>query len=229
MKNIFKILAIGALIVAILFGIYRRAYLAQAIPVYLQYLEQRKKWEKTSTGTFSYIYHDNLLGSKILFVHDNTPVKITPFRDAYTLDRVFSTEGLLDIASRHPIYSLDYFLIESRFDDIRTSLFKKLWDNTPFQDRQESHMYSIKILYDSVYGYPMIVDKIYNGKNIILGQSITPILSVRLKMLPKQMRYSDELLKKLLQEYQTYDNKIFPDGNVRSERGGNIVSGAIFE
>ena len=60
-------------LVMILFGSYRREYLSQAIPVYMQYLEQRDKWEHVNTGTYAY-YSPPL--NRYFFIKNNTLVKI---------------------------------------------------------------------------------------------------------------------------------------------------------
>ena len=75
-KTLLKVFVASMVMILILFGIYRREYISQAIPVYMQHLEQRAKWEEINTGTYIYF---NLPLRTYFFIKNNTLVKLMSY------------------------------------------------------------------------------------------------------------------------------------------------------
>lgn len=155
LKKILKWLLWLVIVTIILFGIYRREYLSQAIPVYMQYLEQRSKWEKVNTGTYVLRYSDTCLLSAYYFIRSNRVVYLlrdgNPFNGKYLIKsewikryiRGGFCSGFRDVND---------ILIEKRFDEVLSVLWLKLWDKTIFE--QKGLHYPVEIGYDKRYGYP---------------------------------------------------------------------------
>jgi hypothetical protein len=121
------------------------------------------------------------------------------------------------------------FIIDGRFDKIASLLWEKLWDKTPFQYASKSDEYSVTIIYNKQYGYPMLISYVYNGKAKSVGEDDDwSIASLRLMMLPKDAIYSNVLLKKILNKYHLYcRTDIFPKIEKLENVGGDIVKGIV--
>lgn len=225
-KLILKILVFIIVTVVILFGIYRREYLAQAIPVYVQYLEQRSKWEEVNTGTYVYI---DSVSKYYKFIQNNKLVKAFRFGMANQLKYIIGKEDFIQRSLWGISRTDKEIILDARFDDIRTNLWEKLWDKTPFRYSNKSDDYSITIGYNKKYGFPMEIYYFYHGKYKSVHGYDWGVASTRLTMFPKNTKYTDKLLKKLLEKYGKYHRKPIPDVKGIEKVGGDIIKGVVFE
>jgi len=227
LKTLLKVCMLGVALLMILFGIYRREYLVQAIPVYMQYLKQRSKWEKVNTGTYAYIY----LGMRYKFygfVSDNKLNKVYIVCNGADLKYMINKENFKRYFTFLGQRKINDFIIDGRFDEIASLLWEKLWDKTPFQYGSKSHDYSVTIIYNEQYGYPMLISYIYSGKAKSVGGDDGSIASLRLMMFPEDTIYTNVLLKKILNKYHLYcRTDIFPKVDMIEEVGGNIVKSKL--
>jgi len=227
LKFILKLGAILLILSIVLFGFYRREYLAQAIPVYVQYLKQKSKWKKVNTGTYAYIY----LGEQYKFygfVFNNKLNKVFRVGNGADLKYMINKENFKRYFTFLGQRKINDFIIHSRFYEIASLLWEKLWDKTPFQYGSKSHDYSVSITYNKKYGYPMLISYVYNGKAKSIGGDDWGIASLRLVMFPKDTIYTNTLLKKILNEYHSYyRSNIFPNIENSEKVGGDIVKGAV--
>lgn len=221
-KITLKILVVIIVAMVIVFGIYRRKYLAQAIPVYIQYLEQRSKWEEVNSGTYMYI---DFPSQNYKFIQNNKLVKAYRAWSGWQLKGIISKEEFI---RRYHILN-EELTLDDRFDDIRAILWEKLWDKTPFRSSNKSDDYSITINYNKKYGYPIHISYIYNGKEFNIHGNNWGVSSARLTMFPKNTEYTDKLLKKLIEKYKKYYRKPFPDLEIIEEVGGSTIKGGVFE
>ncbi len=144
------------LLTVIIFGIYRREYLSQAIPVYIQYLQMKHKWKTHNSGTYAVIYGDRCLPLSYYFIEDNRLKYIFRIGNFPVSKYLIKGDKILDYISygafctgfRNP----KKILMEARFDEILLILWSKLWDKTPLENK--NLQYPIEIGYDSIYGYP---------------------------------------------------------------------------
>ena len=229
-KKFFKILIVIIVIIVILFGIYRREYLVQAIPVYIQYLEQRSKWEKVNTGTYVYIELDS---KYYKFIQNNKLVKAFRIGNGKKLQQLIGKEAfirrlLFGISRMDKELILDARL-DARFDAIPTNLWEKLWDKTPFRFLHKSDDYSMTIFYNKKYGYPIMISHAYYNKYKHIHENSWNVINTRLTMFPKNTKYTDKLLKKLLEKYAKYYRKLLPDVETIEEVGGDITKGKIVQ
>jgi len=76
--------------------------------------------------------------------------------------------------------------------------------------------YSIEIIYNDKYGYPEVANN---------------ILSLRLKILPEDSEYTQEVLKQFLEKYREEYIKPdpYPNGKIIEEVGGDMIKGKVFQ
>jgi len=233
LKTFLKVCLFGVVVLMVLFGIYRREYLAQAIPVYMQYLEQRSKWEKVNTGTYAFFYGNECLRPAYYFVENNTLKSI--FRTGLPVKLKYLMQGkeVLKYIS-HGSFCTGFkdpkkILVEKRFDEILWILWYKLWDNTPF--KKVDLQYPIEIGYDYKYGYPkgMII---HGGGHIGCirigeGEPYFKFTISELKMFNSNHAISSEAIKKVLKnsKYIPYHHNQYNDKYEQID----IVGGSIIE
>jgi len=237
-KNILKITTIIFVTTIILFGVYRREYIVQAVPVYLQYLEQKIKWQKNS-GMYLYFFSDRCADDYIFFVDHNQLSKALPIGAAYLVENLKSQQKITYYAENR-CYPEDryknYFLIDKRFDEILGVLLEKLWDI------DDNYIY--KIGYDKQYGYPIgiMVDKkkkVIRGVIGGIGYPSFDFFIYDFKMLPKDTIYSNEVLTKLLQwakerdlhrrQKPTQENNNSKNESIVEEVGGDLIKGMVIK
>ena len=144
------------IIFILLFGIYRREYIFQAIPVYMQYLKMKQKWEAKNSGNYVVFYGDRCLPPSYYFIKDNNLVYILSGGNPPQYKYLIKGDKILKYISQGAFCkgykNSKKLLIEERFNDIVMILWNKLWDKTAFEKR--SLQYPIEIGYDFEYGYP---------------------------------------------------------------------------
>lgn|GEM_PF-1881456 len=240
-KKLLKTITVIAITTIILFGVYRREYINQAIPVYLQYLKQKIKWQINSTGNYVYFFYDWHISENVFFVDYDKAIKVFRIGQDYRVkfiggeDRVSEYEKIIfDGLSKKKD---NYFLIDKRFDEISTILWKKLWD---FNDYNR---YRYEIGYDDKYGYPIVilVDRENNKHLFSLGEHFPSFnfFIYDLKMLPKNTMYSEKVLTKLLQwveerdlhrrQKPTQENNSSKDESIVKEVGGDLIKGMVIK
>lgn len=212
----------------ILFGIYRKEYLSQAIPVYMQYLEQRDKWEHVNTGTYAY-YSPPL--NRYFFIKNNTLVKIMRYGNHW------KTQYVKNLKNSYLFKIIDYdnevrcffdkkeYLIEKKLDAVkRLILFDKMFNgfaslrecfsSTPLDSihylirmltEEDYDKYRYKIAYNNHYAYPLTVfkERINHKDNIVLGVK-SPYYGWHIEdliMLPKGTEYTEKVLKRVLDHF----------------------------
>lgn len=218
-----KIIIISILIIGGLFGIYSKEYLSQAIPVYIQYLEQRHKWEQINTGTYVY-FHNRALVSHYFFIKENELQETLRYGSSYKKEDIKDKKYFYSAGDsfRQRFINTKSYLIDAQFDEIKKILWDKLWNSTK--------EYNLDIIYDKKYGYPIRISENYLGNKIIFGFVNDNLkLSLHLQMFSEDIEYNDKLLMKLLDEYKQYSQKPFSDGKMIEEVGGDIVRGFILE
>jgi hypothetical protein len=255
-KTLFKVFILGILMVLILFGIYRREYISQAIPVYMQHLEQKEKWEEINTGT--YVYYNPPLYT-YFFIKNNKLVKLMRYGLPWDPEHVKNLENsyLFNKAKERSeircFFEKKEYLIEKKFDSVeRLILIEKLLDTYAsltacsfslslfkimhfmaknFIKENGYNEVAYKIAYNSHYGYPMSVA----DNEIVLG--VMPPVNVLyiedLLMFPEETEYTDKVLKKVLDYYGSRDrcksNQNCLTVPVLNIVGGNLIKSAIFD
>ena len=230
--------------IIILFGIYRREYLSQAIPVYMQYLEQRSKWERVNTGTYAY-YSPTLY--TYYFIKDNKLAKI--MRYGYPYDVKFVRDFNQSIYYKRKKESKDIecffnnkeYLIDKRFDAVRRLVLvegmvgdyaslTRCRFNFDFHDfvRTIDDKYSYIIGYNARYGYPM---EILDIKSKYL--SYAPHFVQDFVMLPAKTDFTPKVLKEILKYFQKqyrmrHNNKMTTIKAINI-KGGNLIKSAILK
>jgi hypothetical protein len=199
----------------------------------MQYLEQKSKWERENTGNYVYLQFHN--GGVYYFIKENDFVYSLRFGNAYSLESLKSKNDWNDFGYIRFGLEKDY-LIESRFEEIQSILWEKLWDGTPLQRYNKSEQYSIEIVYNQKYGYPMMISHILHDKQgkPIPSSSASCMLdtswhtsSIRLKMLPKDLQYDKEILQNILNEIKKYYKKAYPDVELVEKVGGGSIEGRV--
>ena len=242
LKVLLKIVAAFIVLAVILFGIYRREYLSQAIPVYMQYLEQRDKWEHLNTGT--YAYYSPLLNT-YYFIKNNTIDRIMLYGNPYEprFVKKFEDSHFYKIAKESKrvgcYFKNKEYLIEKRFDAIsRLILIEELTGGYAsytkcnfrftikyFYRRIDS---SYRIGYNALYGYPI---ELYNSKSKYLPSE--PIFVRHLVMLPEGTEYTKKVLNRVLSYFikqeRLKNNHTPPKFKLIDIVGGNLIKSAIFK
>ncbi len=234
-KTLFKVFIVSIIVLVILFGIYRREYISQAIPVYMQYLEQRAKWENINTGTYTYLLAIMQRGN-YLFIENNKLVKMEIHGNGFKLKQLLGEEKLKGRLEHEWWLREKKSLIDARFDTIKSILLEKLWKKIVYWKNTDQFTY--KIGYDFQYGYPrvLIADRENNKDkySIHISYPYTQFVVSDLLMLPKDTKFTDELLKKVLKKYESSYMKrrhsdVVKDVEMLDEVGGDIIKSAIFK
>ena len=233
-----KIVIALVLLAVILFGIYRREYLSQAIPVYMQYSQMKQKWETKNSGTYAVFYGDTCLRSSYYFIEDNRLKYL--FRNVTPPESKYLIKGdkILDYIS-HGAFCTGFknskkILIEARFDEIFLILWAKLWDKTPLEDKRLQ--YPIEIGYDSIYGYPtgvLIHGGGYDGCiKMGKGKPYFKFTNFELKMFEKYTEFSEKIIDKILTNSH-YISYVYKKNNDKFENndivGGNIIKSSVIK
>ena len=224
--------------VLILFGIYRREYISQAIPVYMQYLEQRQKWEKINTGTYALFYYNGCNPSRYYFIKNKIIYKMLRYGYPYDLDSVFDKKLINKFLTRGSyctnIKNQNDVMIEARFNEIRQILWQKLWDKSPF--RKNNSYFTYKIGYDFQYGYPRVVitDRENNKDKHTLHITYPHAIFVvsELVMLSKGEKFTNQVLEDILKKYKASyfkrrQSDIVENAKMINEVGGEMIKSAI--
>ena len=217
------------LLAVILFGIYRREYLSQAIPVYMQYLEQRDKWEHKNTGNYVYLHVGSVIKAQYFVIKDNKLYRYFYYGNPRELKWLakptkFSQPSLF---MKRKLY-----LIDRKFDIIKDIFIKKLFDRFPWKSNQIDR-YSYAILYDKENGYPkeLFVNRENNKDKIVLGfiDSYTEFLANDLIMLPKNFKFTQKEMTKIMKKYKHHKKDVFyKDSNIVEKKGGDLIKSAIY-
>jgi len=240
-KTLLKVLVVSMVMVLILFGIYRREYLSQAIPVYMQYLEQKSKWDKLNTGT--YVYFSPRISS-YYFIKNNNLVKTmrsgNPYKPKFVknLNQSFIWDKAKESKYLSCYFKNNEYLIEKRFDAVwRFILIEKLTGSYASLTKCNFHFSfsdlfrrnnddSYEIGYNQKYGYPMIID---NRSAIIPSSSDAQALI----MLPQGTQYTNKVLKQILDYYEhknlMLDKYKIPKVPIVDIVGGNLIKSAILD
>jgi len=228
----------------ILFGIHRREYLSQAVPVYMQYLEQRNKWEHVNTGT--YAYYSPLLNT-YYFIKDNTVNKIMLYGNPYEPKFVkkFEESHFYKIAKGSKrvgcYFKNKEYLIEKRFDAIsRLILIEEFGGGYASYTECDFHFSlkdliphrridtSYRIGYNAQYGYPM---EVYDLKSDYLPSE--PIFVQHLIMLPKGTEYTEKVLERVLDYFRKQERlrreQISKKIKIIDKVGGELIESAVLE
>ena len=187
LKIVLKIVTAFIVLAVILFGIYRREYLSQAIPVYMQYLQQEDKWEHLNTGIYAY-YSPPL--NRYFFIKNNKLVKLARYGNPQKIQYVkdLNCSFFFKIAESNNeircFLEKKEYLVEKKFDAVkRLIVYEKMFDGfadlgrcsdiKPLETlyylirmvREEDYdKLSYKIAYNKHYGYPVTVfDERLNG------------------------------------------------------------------
>ncbi|MCF6245334.1 MAG: hypothetical protein L3J43_09890 [Sulfurovum sp.] len=255
-KTLFKVFVVSIVMVLILFGIYRREYISQAIPVYMQYLEQKEKWEEINTGT--YVYFD-LAQRKYLFIKNNKLVKLMQYGLPWEPKHVKDLEHSYLYSRANKDRELPCFLekkeylIEKKFNAVkRLILLEKLLDTYAsltacssslslfeimhfmtkiFMNENRYDKYAYEIAYNNYYGYPISVS---NNKIILGMKSPFRILYIEdLLIFPEETEYTDKVLKKVLDYYGSRDRYKSNHNSlpvpVLNIVGDNLIKSGIFD
>ncbi len=223
--KLLKIIIVSVIISVMLFGIYNKEYLTQAIPIYLQYLEQKQKWQEVNTKMYVYVSYRTLYPPAVLlFVSQGNITRYKIYETDFKLSSIAS-EHQTDKYLERTQTSIN---IDNLFIEINHLILQKLWDTIPFRSRSKSNDYRIEIIYNKEYGYPMMISTIYNEKSKSLYDNLWAIGSTQLKLLPKNTKYTNSRLKELLDLYSNKSN-IYPKGKVIEEVGGDMIKGKIFQ
>lgn len=233
-KTLFKVFIVSIVIIVVLFGLYRREYLSQAIPVYVQYLEQRAKWESLNTGT--YVYLIGMGRAYYLFVENSKLVKVEIHGNAFKLEYLLGGEDIKWFLSHNWSLREKKYLIDARFDTIKYILWEKLLRRILFW--KSTDRYTYKIGYDFQYAYPrvLIIERDNNKDNYGIGTPYpyTQFAISELVMLPKDEKFTNQVLKDILKKYKASDFKrqhsdIVEDVKMLDEVGGDMIKSAIFK
>jgi len=239
-KKLLKTIILIVIAIIIFFGIYRREYIVQAVPVYLQYLEQKIKWHRNSTDNYVYFFHDKCFLDHVLFINQDKLSYTFRNGNPHSLEFIADKERMTQYIQNRFCYSdqkRDYFLIDKLFDKIPTILWNKLWD---FNDYSR---YRYEIGYDEQYGYPIgiLVDRENNKHIVSIGTHFPSFhfFIYDLKILPKDTVYSDKVLTKLLawieernllrNQEPIQESNSSKDASIVEEVGGNLIKGMIIK
>ena len=230
LKVLLKIVIALVLLAVILFGIYRREYLSQAIPVYMQYLEQRDKWEHINTGNYVFLYAGDGMRMQYFIIKNN---------ELYRYFLYGNPKELKFLAKPTKYSHLSWFMkkkgyrIKVKFNMIQDSLIEKLFDTLPWKDnRQDRYIYTIA--YDREYGYPKMlkIDRENNKEKITLGISFPYVEFVvdELIVLPQDFKFTKQEMEGIMKRYEFSRKDIFfNDSKIIEKRGGNLIQSGIFK
>ena len=231
-KTLFKVLVLSIMIVLILFGIYSREYISQVIPVYMQYLEQRAKWESLNTRTYAFLI--GLGRAYYLFVENNKLVKMEVYGNGFKLKNLWEEEDIKEYLSHNWSLREKEYLIDARFDTIKYILWEKLWENILYWKNTDRFTY--KIGYDFEYAYPriLIADRENNKDKhaLHITYPYAKFVVSELVMLPKGQKFTDQVLEDILKKYEASYFKrrhsdIVKDVKMIDEVGGDMIKSAI--
>ena len=235
-KILFKVAIATIIIFILLFGFYRREYISQAIPVYIQYLKMKQKWKAKNSGNYVVFYGDRCLQPSYYFIKDNRLVYILSGGYPPQYKYLIKGDKILKYISQGAFCrgykNSKKLLIEERFNDIVTILWDKLWDKTPFE--KKGLQYPIEIGYDIEYGYPrgiLIKGGGYNGCiKIEEGKPYFKFLNEVLQIFKKNNTLSEKNIKTVLKSPIFSTDK---KDNYRYEKkdtvGGNIIKSYLIE
>lgn len=218
--------------VLILFGIYRREYISQAIPVYMQYLEQREKWESLNTRT--YVYLLSMQRGYYLFVKNNKLVKMGIYGNGFKLEYLLGGEYIKEFLSHNWSLQEKKYLIDARFDTIKYILWEKLWKDVVYG--KDANRFTYRIGYDFQYAYPrvLIADRENNKDKYALHITYpyAKFVVSELVMLPKGQKFTNQVLEDILKKYEASYFKrrhsdIVEDVKMIDEAGGDMIKSAI--
>jgi len=237
MKKTIKVLIIIILFIVILFGIYRREYLVQAIPVYIQYLEQRYKWENSNTKTYAFYYYNGCNPNGYFFIKDNRIESILRLGAPYDIKRLLDKKVIKKYMNNNLYCGMSNEnnpLIEKRFDEIKNIIWNKLFDDILL--RKNNTRITYKIGYNNRYGYPteVVVYLERDIKNNGKIDSFSNFFTFELIMLEKDAQYTKEVYIRLLKEFEKNYLKrkkepVTGDIPILEQVGGDMILGAIFE
>ena len=245
-------------VLVILFGIYRREYISQAIPVYMQHLEQKEKWEEINTGT--YVYY-NLPLRTYFFIKNNKLVKLMqhglPWDPKYVenLENSYLFNKAKERSELLCFFEKKEYLIEKKFDAVkRLILIEKLLDTYAslttcsfslslfeimhfmaknFIKENGYDKYAYEIAYNNHYGYPISVSRNYKYHTLGRPPPIGMLYIEDLLILPEETEYTDEVLKKVLDYYGSRDrdksNQNSLPVRVLNIVGDNLIKSAILD
>jgi hypothetical protein len=236
LKAFLKVFLLGAVLMIVLFGIYRREYLAQAIPVYMQYQKQRSKWEKGNTGTYAYL--DRSLNT-VFFIEDNNLVKVFTYGKAWESKYVknVSNSYLYSRAKTDKILQCFFdkkeYLIDKKFDAINHLILRdKMLERYAFltdchtslgfydfmyyikqifTEENQYDKYAYTISYNYNFAYPVYVDaKMINNKHKIVLDMRSPFSVIRIESLiifPKNTIFTNRVLQSTLDYISRVDRR----------------------
>ncbi len=234
-KTLFKVFIVSIIVLVILFGIYRREYISQAIPVYMQYLEQRAKWENINTGTYTYLLAIMQRGN-YLFIENNKLVSVGTYGNSSDIKFLRKGKMLKGYLEHNWWLREKKYLIDVRFDTIKYILWEKLLRRAIFWRSSDRYIY--KIGYDFQYGYPrvLIIETDKNKDNYGIGTSYpyAEFAVSELLMLPKGQKFTNQVLEDILKKYEASYMKrrhsdVVEDIKMIDEVGGDIIKSAIFK
>jgi len=232
LKTLLKVLVLSIVIVLILFGIYSREYLSQAVPVYIQYLEQRAKWESLNTKT--YVYFLGMQRGYYLFVENNKLVKVEIYGRAFKLKYLLGEKDIKEFLNRNWSLREKNYLIDARFDTIKYILWKNLLRRAIFWKSTDHYTY--KIGYDFQHAYPrvLVVDRDNNKDKYTIGTSYpyAKFVVSELVMLPKDKKFTNKVLEDVLTKYKAsylkrQHSDTVKDVQMIDEVGGDMIKSAI--
>ncbi len=232
-KTLFKVFIASIVVIVILFGIYRREYLSQAIPVYMQYLEQRAKWEKMNTGTYAYLLVIRQRGH-YLFIENNKPLKMGAHDGSYDLKYLYDEKKTKSFLKHNYLYKGKKYLIDARFDIVKHMIWEKLWIDV--LSGKNADRFTYKIGYDFEYAYPriLIADRENNKDKYTLHITYpyTKFVVFELLMLPKGQKFTNQILEDILKKYKAsyikrHHSDIVEDVKMIDAVGGDMIKSAI--
>jgi hypothetical protein len=216
--------------IVILLGVYRREYISQVIPVYMQYQEQKSKWDKLNTGT--YVYFSPTMFT-YYFIKNNNLIKLmrrgNPYEPKFVKDL---NQSYIWNRAKESKYMSCYFKNNEYLIEKLTGNYASLTKcdfHFSFSDLFHRNNYdSYEIGYNQKYGYPMMVD---NKSKFFFSSKPSNIKD--LIILPQGTQYTNKVLKQILDyyghKYSMLDKYKIPKIPVISIVGGNLIKSGVFD
>ena len=256
LKILLKVFLSIIVILMLLFGFYRKEYLAQAIPIYVQYLKQKSKWKKVNTGTYAYL--DFSLNT-IFFIKDNKLVKVFRYGNAWESKYVKSVSNsyLYNRAKTDKdlqcFFNKKEYLIDKKFDAIerlilrdkmleRYASFTDCFNSLEFDDFGYSikkiftndnsyNRYTYTLSYNNSFGYPMWINAKRTNKALIFGTKsyFSTINIMYLVMLPKNTKFTNKKIQDILDYIKKVSNyRVLPVKTLNAT-GGDLIKSAVIK
>ena len=189
---------------------------------------QYENWKKLNTGTYVYLCKAHGHIDELIFVYANHIVKSMNIaniekKNIFTLKKVEEISKSKDRLLRRKrfryiVSGLHEYLLQGKYDLLSglSSVYKN---------------FNFFLEYDKKFHYLSAVN-VTHGENIVYPTDISPIIiySYGLLMLPKETKYTDKVVEKILSKYEQAwecEKKLLTSKKIKSEQNLTMLEKAV--